>query len=305
MSKDQSFHLPDGRTLSYTTFGTTPHPTQPTIFHFHGLPGSHHEGQPVHEEATKRVICVVAVTRPGYGGSTFQPNRTILSFPQDVLYLADHLKIQRFAVLGISGGAPYALACLHSIPATRLAGVAIVSGMFPSELGLSGMMLMNRLLFNIAPWSPGLIAFIADWEVGSLARDSEHPERLAQATADAFKSRPVEDREALYADDGKVLQVLEQSTREAFRESGRGFAWEAKLFGSPWGFELKDLVVQEGKLVIWHAGKDVNVPLRMAQEAAGMIRGAELRVVQEEAHISLISRRIGEVVDTLADMLEI
>ncbi|KAK0382116.1 alcohol dehydrogenase [Colletotrichum limetticola] len=303
MSKDQSLRLPDGRTLSYTTFGITPQPNQPTIFHFHGLPGSHHEGQPVHEEATRRNICVVAVTRPGYGGSTFQPNRTILSFPQDVLHLADHLKIQRFAVLGISGGAPYALACICSIPAPRLAGLAIVSGMFPSELGLGGMMLMNRLLFNIAPWSPGLIESIADWEVGNLARDVEHPERLARATADAFKSRPVEDREALYADDGKVLRVLEQSTREAFRESSCGFAWEAKLFGSPWGFELKDLIVQEGKLVIWHAGKDVNVPLRMAQEAAGMIRGAQLRVVQEEAHISLISRRTGEVVDTLAGML--
>ncbi|UQC88541.1 uncharacterized protein CLUP02_14066 [Colletotrichum lupini] len=285
MSKDQSLRLPDGRTLSYTTFGITPQPNQLTIFHFHGLPGSHHEGQPVHEEATRRNICVVAVTRP------------------DVLHLADNLKIQRFAVLGISGGAPYALACLHSIPPPRLSGVAIVSGMFPSELGLSGMMLMNRLLFSIAPWSPGLIESIADWEVGKLARDAEHPERLARATADAFKSRPVEDREALYADDGKILRVLEQSTREAFRESSCGFAWEAKLFGSPWGFELKDLVVQEGKLVIWHAGKDVNVPLRMAQEAAGMIRGAELRVVQEEAHISLISRRTGEVVDTLAGML--
>ncbi|KAJ0330053.1 hypothetical protein COL5a_003886 [Colletotrichum fioriniae] len=304
MSKDQSLLLPNGRTLSYTTFGITPQPNQPTIFHFHGHPGSHHEGQPVHEEAAKRNICVVAITRPGYGGSTFQPNRTILSFPQDVLHLADHLGIQRFAVLGISGGAPYALACLHSIPAPRLAGVAIVSGMFPSELGLSGMMLMNRLLFNIAPWSPGLIEAIADWEVGNFARDSEHPERLAQATADAFKNRPVEDREALYADDGKILQVLEQSTREAFRESSRGFAWEAKLFGSPWGFELKDLVVQEGKLVFWHAAKDVNVPLRMAEEAAGIIEGAELRIVREEAHISLISRRIGEVVDTLVGMLE-
>ncbi|KAK1636287.1 Alpha/Beta hydrolase protein [Colletotrichum phormii] len=286
MSKDQSLLLPDGRTLSYTTFGITPQPNQPTIFHFHGLPGSHHEGQPVQEEAIKRNICVVAVTRP------------------DVLHLADHLKVQRFAVLGISGGAPCALVCIHSIPAPRLAGAAIVSGMFPSELGLGGMMLMNRLLFNIAPWSPGLIELIADWEVGKLARDSEHPDRLAQSTADAFKSRPVEDQEALYADDGKILRVLEQSTREAFRVSSRGFAWEAKLFGSSWGFDLKDLVVQEGKLVIWHAGKDVNVPLRMAEETAKMIQGADLRVMREEAHISLIARMMGEVVGTLADILE-
>ncbi|KAK1672329.1 Alpha/Beta hydrolase protein [Colletotrichum godetiae] len=304
MPKDQSLLLPDGRTLSYTTFGITPQPNQPAIFHFHGLPGSHHEGQPVQEEAIKRNICVVAVTRPGYGGSTFQPDRTILSFPQDVLHLADHLKVQRFAVLGISGGAPYVLACIHSIPAPRLAGAAIVSGMFPSELGLGGMMLINRLLFNIAPWSPGLIEAIADWQVGNLARDSEHPERLAQSTADVFKSRPVEDQEALYADDGRILRVLEQSTREAFRVSSRGFAWEAKLFGSSWGFDLKDLVVQEGELVIWHAGKDVNVPLRMAEEAATIIQGADLRVMREEAHISLIARRMREVVGTLAGILE-
>ncbi|OHE94359.1 hypothetical protein CORC01_10287 [Colletotrichum orchidophilum] len=304
MSKDQSLLLPDGRTLSYTTFGITPQPGQPTIFHFHGLPGSNHEGQTVHEEAIKRNICVVAVTRPGYGGSTFQPNRTILAFPQDVVALADHLKVQRFAVLGISGGAPYALACLHSIPTARLAGAAVVSGMFPSALGLGGMMLLNRLLFNIAPWMPGLIQVIADWQVGNLARDVEHPERLAQSVADALASRPVEDRAALYADDGKILRLLEQSTREAFCESGRGFAWEAKLFGSPWGFELEDLDVQQGRLVVWHAGKDVNVPLRMAEEAAKMIRGAELRVVPEAAHKSLTARKMGEVITTLAEMLE-
>lgn len=305
MSEDQSLVLPDGRTLSYTTFGTTPKPNQPTIFHFHGLPGSHHEGQLVHEVAFKHNIFVVAVTRPGYGGSTFQPNRAILSFPPDVLHLADHLNIQRFAVLGLSGGGPYALACMHSIPSTRLAGAAIVSGMYPSELGLAGMMPLNRVIFNLAPWMTGLLEIIADWQMGTLARDSSLPDKLAQSTVDSFKGRPVEDQVAIHADDGKILDVLVRSTREAVRESSRGFAWEARLFGSPWGFKLEDLVVEEGKLVMWHGGKDINVPLRMAEQAAKIISGGELRVDQDEAHISLSAHKMGEVIGTLAEMLKI
>ncbi|KAJ0167793.1 hypothetical protein CTA2_117 [Colletotrichum tanaceti] len=305
MPDDQSLVLPDGRTLSYTTFGVTPRPDQPIVFHFHGLPGSHHEGQPIHEAAAKCNVCVVAVTRPGYGGSTFQPDRTILSFPEDVLRLADHLDIDRFAVLGVSGGGPYALACLHSIPSTRLAGAAIVSGMYPAKLGLGGMMLLNRLLFTLAPWATGLVEMVAEWEMGNVARDANHPERLAQSVVESFKSRPVEDREALLADDGKILGALVQSTRDAVRESCRGFAWEARLFGSPWGFELGDLVaVEKGRLVMWHGGKDVNVPVRMAVEAAEAIPGsAELRIDEGEAHVSLLAHRTDDIIAALAEML--
>lgn len=58
----------------------------------------------------------VTLDRPGLGLSTFQPNRRIVDFPADVLAVADHLKVDKFHVVGISGGAPYALVCAKEIP---------------------------------------------------------------------------------------------------------------------------------------------------------------------------------------------
>lgn len=169
MSESQVITLPDGRSLCYSTFGTSIHPDRPTVFYFHGFPGTHHEGELFHEAASQKGIQLIAITRPGFGGSTYQPNRTLLSFPQDVLALADHLNIQRFAVAGISGGGPYALACVKAIPPARLLGTVVICGMYPLKLGTTGMMLANRMLFYVASWTTWLVALVLDWSMGKLA----------------------------------------------------------------------------------------------------------------------------------------
>jgi pimeloyl-ACP methyl ester carboxylesterase len=53
---------------------------------------------------------VLAVDRPGIGGSDHQPGRSVLDWPHDAAALADALTIERFAVLGFSFGGPYAYA---------------------------------------------------------------------------------------------------------------------------------------------------------------------------------------------------
>lgn len=66
------------------------------------------------------------------GRSDFQPGRTLLDWPDDVADLADALGIDRFAVLGYSGGAPYAAACAYRLP-HRLTACGIVGGGGPAE----------------------------------------------------------------------------------------------------------------------------------------------------------------------------
>ncbi len=50
------------------------------------------------------------------GLSTFKPYRRLLDWPDGVVELADNLPLDRFAVVGFSGGGPYALACAYKIP---------------------------------------------------------------------------------------------------------------------------------------------------------------------------------------------
>ncbi|KAI4859332.1 Alpha/Beta hydrolase protein [Hypoxylon rubiginosum] len=314
---EESLVLADGRTLCYTTFadpsssptpvqsGTEGQSRQRTVFYFHGYPGTYHEGLPFHEAASKKGIRVVAVTRPGFGGSTHQPNRTLLSFAIDVLAVADHLRIDRFAIIGMSGGCPYALACLHTLPRERLLGVVVVSGLYPISLGIDGMMLLNRVIFTFAPWVPSpILSLIFDSVMGRPARNAKNPEKLVQDLAASLESRTAEDAAAIRLDSGKFLKGLAASTRDAFRHGAEGSAWEAKLFSGPWGFDLKDLKAEKGKLVMWHGSKDVNCPVQMAEKAARLIPNADLRVEKEEAHISLIIKKLDEFVDALLGMFE-
>ncbi|KAJ0122089.1 lpha beta hydrolase [Diaporthe amygdali] len=308
MSNTQTLALPDGRTLCYSIYGSTkasPGPDEPpTAFYFHSFPGSHHEGLATHEPASSQGLRIIAVSRPGYGGSTNDPARSILSFSHDVLALADHLHIQRFAVMGISGGGPYVLGCVHSIPPSRLAGAVVISGMYPASLGMGGMMLSNRVLFNLAPWAPWLVSYMFDASMGKIARDTAQPGRFRDTLAQGFKSLPDADRETAEADDGKVLDLLATSIREAFIDGPEGSTCEAILFGSPWGFDLGALPVRKGELAIYHGAKDVHIPARMAVEAVGTMQNVELTLEHDEAHISLYFRKMHEIIGEVKRMLD-
>src|SRR5947209_6974833 len=76
---------------------------------------------------------VITVDRPGMGLSDFQPGRKVLDWPADVAALADALGLNRFAVLGFSGGCPFALACAFRLP-ERVTVLGIVSGVVPDDL---------------------------------------------------------------------------------------------------------------------------------------------------------------------------
>ena len=71
-------------------------------------------------------------TGRGSGLSTRRPGRAIADWPDDVRELADALGIERFAVIGISGGGPYAAACAWGLPG-RITRAGIISGVAPPD----------------------------------------------------------------------------------------------------------------------------------------------------------------------------
>ncbi len=128
---DQQIKLQDGRNLGYAEFGP---PKGTPIFYFHGFPSSRLDWQLFCDDDTlaELNIRVIAPDRPGYGLSDYQPDRRLIDWPNDVIELANTLQIDRFAVLGISGGGPYAIACANGI-SERLIRVGIVCGMGPAD----------------------------------------------------------------------------------------------------------------------------------------------------------------------------
>lgn len=120
--RDATIKLSDGRRLAYAEWGDLD--GSPIIF-FHGTPHSR-LWCPDELATASEEIRLITVDRPGIGRSDIKQARTFSDWPDDVVSLANALGVPRFAVIGWSGGGPYAAACAALIP-TRLTGVGIVS----------------------------------------------------------------------------------------------------------------------------------------------------------------------------------
>jgi pimeloyl-ACP methyl ester carboxylesterase len=157
--------LPDGRRVGVKEYGDK---KGKPIFQFHGAGSSRYEAAALgggEEEACSGVSArLIALDRPGYGASDPQPKRTLLDYPLDVLAVADALGIDKFAVMGVSSGGCYAVACAYIIPRSqqgRLTGVALVSSDGPHRAADAPALVQSeggaRLLLGYVPFIPGLM----------------------------------------------------------------------------------------------------------------------------------------------------
>src|SRR5262249_54752932 len=150
--------------------------------------------------------------RPGFGRSSFHEGRSLLDWPQDLVALTEHLGIGRFAVMGASGGAPYALACAQQVPA-RLLSCGIVSTIAPVALATNW---QNRVVVFLVQRTPWLFTRL----LGTTARSFRDEQRAKEALTKTARRMGQPDREALLAQG--QLDVLAASAREAYRQGVRG-----------------------------------------------------------------------------------
>lgn len=273
--------LPDGRTLGYAEYGDV---GGRAVFYFHGFPGSRLEAALLGPAAAARGVRIIAVERPGFGRSTFQPRRRLLDWPADVGRLADALGLARFSVLGLSGGGPYALACARAL-AHRLDEVDVVCGLGPARAWgtMTGMIWHNRWGLRAvrrAPWlARPVFALLApafrrspEFFVTRLAARAAAPDRV-------FFGSP--ERRAVFA----------ETFREAFRQGPRGPAREAVIFGGPWGFRLEEVAAE---VRLWHGEADSVVPAEMGRRVAAALPHCRASFHAGEGHFSLVVNRVDE-----------
>ena len=270
----QTLTLRDGRRLGYAEYGK---PDGEPGFYFHGHPGSRLEPRFADEAATAAGVRIIALDRPGYGLSDFQPRRTILDWPRDVAEAADLLGLQRFAVLGASGGGPYALACAHAIP-ERITTVGVISGVGPYNApGVTqGMRWQNRIGFQLGARFPPLARLIM-WNMARVVR--RRPERVLDAIAQAMS--PVD---AAIVRRPEVRQILAADIAEAFRQGSRGAALDVVLLGRPWGFRLDEITAA---VLLWQGEADTLVPPAMGRHMAARFPTATRRSSRARATCSL------------------
>jgi pimeloyl-ACP methyl ester carboxylesterase len=285
---NQQLQLPSGRKLAYDEYGP---PHGAPILYFHGSPSSRLEwGLFGSEELAKTLnIRVIVPDRPGLGRSEFQPGRRIGDWPADVVALADQLTLGRFAVLGYSGGGPYATACALKIP-DRLTRVGIVSGTAPfDEPGLSSGIDPTSLRFmQLARTKPRLSRLTLRL-MGLMARFAP-----GQIVKGAMATLSAPDQEMLTRpefQDGFIAMI-----REALRAGPRGAQWDNALMVGPWDFRPQDV---RSAVYLWHGEMDGNAPPAMARYMAAAIPNCRSSFYSGEGHLSLVSKYLVEILNVL------
>lgn len=276
--------LKDGRNLGFAQYGD---PDGQPVFYFHGLPGSRLEAGHLHEAAIANNIRLIGLDRPGMGLSSIAHKRSILSWVMDVEAFADSIGIDKFSIIGHSGGAPFVAACAYKIP-HRLTGAAIVSGMAPFENPeataslASGQRMVNRIIKTI-PWFANLmmkLIFIMLNKPGMLKQ--------------MLKQMPEVDQ-LVFSDQENGMAII-NATKEAFRIGVSGVSQEIILTLKPWGFNLKDI---NYPVTVWQGGQDKQAPEMHAKLYARLIPDANLTIFKNEGHLSILKNHGKEILRSI------
>ncbi len=236
------------------------------MFWHHGTPNVGAPPRPLFPAAERLGIRWVSYDRPGYGGSSPNPDRDVASAAADVANVADALGIDRFAVLGHSGGGPHALACAALLPERVLAAVS-VAGLAP--FGAEGL----------------------DWFAGMTTSGvaSLRAAREGRAAKEAFEASGVEYDPEFTPADLAVLSGawswLGEVVGPAVAAGPGGLIDDDLAYVAPWGFDPGE--VSKPALFV-HGGRDRVVPSSHSEWLAASCPAAELRLSRDDGHISVL-----------------
>ena len=285
---DRVVRLSDGRALAYAEYGS---PLGEPVIYCHGAPSSRVEGNlSLHAVAADRGVRLIIPDRPGMGASDFQPGHRIVDWPRDVIGLATALHIDTFAVLGSSGGSPYAAVCGVLIPA-RVRAIGLIGCLAPFDAPDATAVAQRAASTDVSPGEIRTAAVAkpvqAQPENGAKRRTACR--RTYGGLVPRARSNPV-------ASTWRCPRAFMACYEEACRRGVEGPAWDLRLLARPWGFDLGKIAVP---VMLWHGERDGNVPVSHGRYLASAIPGCRATFYPDEAHLSLSVNRSGEILGAL------
>ena len=274
--------LPDGRRLSWHEFGD---PDGSPVMYTAGTPVSGLAGGSYDETARASGLRWISPDKPGYGGSDYQRNRSLLSWADDLAALADHLGLDRFALAGESGGGPHTLAAALRLGG-RVSVAALIAGtgapLDPAER--AGQQARIRCYGWLARNAPALNAVpltVMRWSLANPARRERSLRREMAAAPEAKHAG---------------LRIEFEAVADALRQGTRGAVQELALSRPPWPFPLSEI---KTPVHLWHGARDTNAPIAIARRLARELPAATLHVSDSSDH-DVGHDRSGEIMSVIA-----
>jgi pimeloyl-ACP methyl ester carboxylesterase len=276
VAREGQADLGGGGTVAWREWGDRGNP--PVVF-LHGTPGSRLF---IPDPTLYRVI---TFDRPGYGLSTPLGVPSLFGVAEIVSRIGDALGLERFAVVGFSGGGPFALACGALLP-DRVTRVAVVSSSGPVdelEEAYESLTAEEREVLSAIRADPaGATALL--WETGQWF--AENPLRFLENEPEAADA-------PILLDQG-FRSAFTASNREAARQGQAGLIGDWVAEALPWGFQLADIEVP---VDLWIGERD---PGRAPLDAGGIARRIPSCSIHADADTGhwLLIPRWAEIVET-------
>lgn len=280
----------EDRQIGFAEFGD---PQGRAVFWLHGTPGARRQiPTEARAFAARKNIRLIGIDRPGIGSSTPYQYENVLGFTEDLRTIADVLGINRFAVIGLSGGGPYTLATAAAMP-DRVVMAAVLGGVAPliGEDGISsGLMELAKIVRPIIEVADTPIR----WVAGSLIKligpfGSPALDLYARISPDG-------DRNLLSRPEFKAM-FLDDLLNGSRKQLAAPFA-DIVVFARDWGFRLEDIKVP---VRWWHGDADHIVPYAHGEHAVARIADAQMYTLPGESHLA----GLGVPEDILTKILEV
>lgn len=261
----------------------------------HGTPGCLQTSAKTIETAAAQGLRTLTFSRPGYGGSSPQPGRSVADVAALVSELLAAVDVETTYVAGWSGGGPHALAC-GALLGEQVKGVAVIAGVAPytgtdamaSDDWFAGMGQDNLDEFGAAlAGDDALAEFLAP------VRESLLTATGADIVPQLESLLPQVDRDFISGDFGDELAA---DFREALRVSAAGWHDDDRAFTRHWGFDLADIAVP---VSIWQGDLDLMVPIDHGRHLISRMPSARAHLLTGEGHISLARGRFNAIVADL------
>ena len=289
---DRTIQTPDGRTLAIEEVGD---PNGHPVLVHEGTPNSRHLYPPSAIDAAVRGLRLISYDRPGYGGSSPQPGRTVADCAADVRAICAELGIGRLAMWGISGGGPHVLACAALLP-DLVSAVASLASLAPLDGdGLDWFAGMGELNADDTR------LFLRDPEAARAKLEADREQVLEASPADLAGRLQtlLSPTDAAVLNDG-LADFLVHCEHEGLAPGVEGWWDDGVAHCTPWGFELSAISVP---VLLMHGRQDRFVPFGHGQWLAVHIPGVEARLFDHDGHLTLLANRIPEVHAWLKDRL--
>lgn len=269
----------EDRQLGFAEFGA---PQGRAMFWLHGTPGARRQ-IPVEARvyAAEADIRLIGVDRPGIGSSTPFQYESVSEFAGDLRTVANTLGIDKMAVIGLSGGGPYTLACAAAMP-DRVVAAGVLGGVAPAvgpEAIDSSLMKLARLAEPVLDRAGRPISALAAGLI-RVIRPVASPALEIYA-----RLSPDGDREMLGRPEFKAM-FLDDLLNGSRKQLAAPIA-DAVLFARPWGFRLSDVTVP---VHWWHGDADHIVPFSHGKHAVALLPDARLYPIPGESHLAGLGR---------------